>query len=153
GQEGRREPVTLVVNGEQVWAKFGQRVEDGPPQAVRSFRDLLRAFRYVHALTPLRDPALTLAPLGEIDLEGKAAVGLRVMCKDRQDIHVFLDKATGLPVKAGLPVSKGDGGEATLEILLRDYQEFEGRKHFTKVTVKEDDRVVCEVEFSDIRWV
>jgi hypothetical protein len=77
--------------------------------------------------------------LGEVNIEGKAAVGLRVVCKDQKDINVFLDKATGLPLKTEFIFSKG-GQDETLEFMLSDYKEFNGAKHFTKVALKQNGK-------------
>jgi hypothetical protein len=142
-----------VANGDQAWRKFNDEEKDAPKEIIGSIKDVARTFRYVHTLTPLNDKSLTLSPLGEVNVNDKAAVGVKVACKDLREIHVFLDKATALPLKAELKLMDEHGKELNLELSFSDYKEFDGRKHFTKVDAKQDGTPVLEVEFSDFRWV
>src|SRR5262249_59829234 len=87
------------------------------------------------------------------DGEGKAAVGLKVGCKDQQDIHLFLDKATGLPLKAEFKFTDRMAQEQAMEFTFSEPKEFNGRKHFTKVALKVDGKATFEAELSDFRWV
>jgi hypothetical protein len=151
--QGMQLKVMFIVNGDQGWAKFVENVEDAPKDAISGIKDIIRTFRYIYALTPLKDQALTLSPLGEINVDGKAALGLKVACKDQQDIRVFLDKATGLPVKAEFNFSKSGGQEEALEFTLGDYKESNGIKHFTKVALKHNGMAIFEADLSEFKWV
>jgi hypothetical protein len=150
---GMQANVAFIINGDQGWVNFGGKVEEAPKEVLVVIKDLIRAFRSVHALAPLKEKGVTLSPLGEVEVSGKTAVGLKASVKDREDIHVFLDKATGLPLKTEFKMRKGDGQEHTLEFTVSDYKESEGRKHFTKVAASQDGKAIFEAEFSDIRWV
>ena len=150
--QGMQTKVVIVVNGEQGWAKFMDNVEDAPKEVLTAIKDLIRTFRYVHALTQLKDKSATLSPLGEVNIEGKPAVGVRVVCKDQKDINVFLDKATGLPLKAEFTFSKG-GQDETLEFMFSDYKEFRGTKHFTKAALKQGGKPIFEAELSELKWL
>jgi len=150
--QGMQTKVAFVVNGDQGWARFTDNVEDAPKEVLASIKDILRTFRYVHALTPLKDKAATLSPLGEVNIDGQAAVGIKVGCKDQKDINVFLDKATGLPLKAEVTISK-DGQDETVEFTLSEYKEFNGAKHFTKVAVKQNGKPILEAELSEFKWL
>jgi hypothetical protein len=144
--------VAFVVNGDQGWAKFMDAVEDAPKEVHTALKDVIRAFRYVHALTLLKDKSATLSSLGEANIDGKTALGLKVACKDQKDINVFLDKATGLPLKAEFNISKG-GQEETVEFTFSDYKEFNGAKHFTKVALKQGGKPIFEADLSEFKWV
>src|SRR5262245_39547242 len=88
----------------------------------------------------------------EVNIDGKAAVGIKVGCKDQKDINVFLDKTTGLPLKAEFTFSKG-GQEETLEFTLSEYKEFDGARHFTKVALKQNGKPIFEAEMSEFKWL
>jgi hypothetical protein len=150
--QGMQMKVAFVVNGDQGWAKFMDTVEDAPKEVHTALKDVIRAFRYVHALTLLKDKSATLSSLGEANIDGKTALGLKVACKDQRDINVFLDKATGLPLKAEFNISKG-GQEETVEFTFSDYKEFNGAKHFTKVALKQGGKPIFEADLSEFKWV
>jgi hypothetical protein len=150
--QGMQKKVAFVVNGDQGWAKFADTVEDAPKEVLTAIKDIIRAFRYVYALTPLKDKAATLSPLGEVNIDGKPALGIKVGCKDQKDINVFLDKASGLPLKAEVTFTKR-GQEETLEIMLSDYKEFDGAKHFTKVALRQNGKSILEAELSEFKWL
>jgi len=151
-QNGMKTSMAIVMNGDQCWAKFGDKIEDAPKETARGIRDVIRTFRYVHALTPLKDKNLTLALVGEVDVDGKPAVGLKVGCKDERDIDLFLDKATGQPLKAEWKFTNRNGQDEALEFTFTGHKELDGRKHFTKVALKIDGKAMFDAEFSDFRW-
>src|SRR6516165_3133470 len=151
--QGMKLNITFVLNGDQGWAKFMDRVEDAPNDAIRVMKDVIRGFRYIYALTPLKDSTVTLTPLGELNVDGKATVGVKAYCKDRQDIRVFLEKATGFPVKTEFNFVKEGGQEEALEFTVSDYKESNGIKHFSKVALKHNGNAIFEAELSDFKWV
>jgi hypothetical protein len=151
--QGTSMKATFVVNGNQGWAKFMDNVEDAPEEAISGIKDILRAFRYVYTLIPLKNKDLMLSPLGEIKVDGKAAVGVKVASKDQKDINLIFDKETGLPLKVEVTISKSGGGDETLEFTLSDYKESNGIKHFTKVGLKQNGRAIFEAELSDLKWL
>ncbi len=151
--QGTSMKVTFVINGNQGWAKFNDNVEDAPEEAISGINDIIRAFRYVYTLIPLKNKDLMLSPSGEIKVDGKAAVGVKVAGKDQKDINLFFDKETGLPLKAEVTISKSGGGDETLEFTLSDYKESNGIKHFTKVGLKQNGRAIFEAELSDLKWL
>jgi hypothetical protein len=150
---GMQANVAFIINGDQGWANFGGKVEDAPKEVLRALKDIIHAFRLVHILAPLKEKGTTLSPLGEVQVNGKSAVGLKVSVKDREDIHVFLDKETGLPLKTEFKMHRKNGRERMLEFTFSDYKEADGHKHFTKVAANQDGKAVFEAEFSEFRWV
>src|SRR5262249_25995452 len=97
----------------------------------------------------------SLAPLGEIKVDDRPAVGVKVTHKDRPDVDLYFDKKSGLPVKCEMRL-KGYAGnyaqfdEAAFEFFLSEYKETDGVKHFTKVVVKADGKQVMEIELTEI---
>lgn len=151
--QGMQAKATFVLNGDQAWFKMMDKVDEAPKGAITAIKDMTRTFRYAYTLSLLKDKAVTLSALGEVDIDGKRAVGLKVATKDRADIHVFLDKKTSLPLKAEFTFTNKNGGDETLELRFSDYKESNGIKHFSKVVLKQKGKNVLEAEFSGFKWV
>ena len=77
-------------------------------------------------------------------------MGLRISRKDAPDLNVFFSKKTHLPLKADTRIAEPQGKEIDMEILFGDSKDFDGLKHFTKLTFKADGKVVT-MELSDLR--
>jgi hypothetical protein len=152
-RDGMQQKLTMVLSGDEAWAMLQGRVREAPKEAVAGLKEVIRVFRYVHVLTPLKDKDVTLSPLGEVNINGQDAVALKVACKDQKDVHLFLDKATGLPLRAEFKIINNLQAEETVEFTFSDYKEFNSRKHFTKVELKLEGRAIMEAELSDFRWL
>jgi hypothetical protein len=81
------------------------------------------------------------------------AVGLKASRIGQQDIHVFFDKATALPLRTFFKWTMNNGQEETFDFNVSDYKEFNGRKHFTKASLYHDGNVEWDAELSDFRWL
>lgn len=152
--DGRTMKVRVVINGNKVWAKPEDRdqVEELPAEIRAVVLANMHAVRYAHLPLLLRGKELTLAPLGEVKVGAKPAVGVKVTQKERPDISLFFDKETSLPLKCELRAKEMDGGpEVTHEYLFDDYKETDGLKHFRKVTFKRDGTKLFELELSEVK--
>jgi hypothetical protein len=151
--DGRTETGKLVVNGDKVWAADNRGNASEFPKEIAAFlRAEFRVLRLAERLVPLRDKAYTLSPLGELKIEDRAAVGLKVAHKDQPDVDLFFDKETMLPVRAELRVKEPDGGEEVLHsYYFSDYKDAGGVKHFTKVRLRRDDKPLLEIALEDVK--
>lgn len=149
---------TFVYQGDKVWRKLGTDVKDleGPGKEMASFfAQEIYALRLAQMPTLLKNKAFQLSAVGEEMVDDRPAVGIRVVHKGRPDVNLYLDKGNGLPVKCELR-AKGFAGqfnlfeEKTFEMLLSDYKDDAGLKHFTKVTIKADGRLVMELELTKV---
>src|SRR5262249_1121872 len=70
-----------VVNGDKAWSKFGDQVMevDNKDELAEIKEDMYAG--WVATLVPLKDKAYTLAALGEVKVDGKPAVGVKVSHK------------------------------------------------------------------------
>jgi hypothetical protein len=106
----------------------------------------------VEALVPLiKDKGFELSPLGEVKVEDRAAVGVRVSHKGHRDINLFFDKTTGLLVKSERTVKDlmMGGKEFAQEELPSDYKDVGGVKHPMKIVIKRDGKDFVDGELSD----
>jgi hypothetical protein len=147
--------ITQVVSGAKGWMKFNDEVKDMPADELDEEREEMYA-KWVSSLAPLKNKAFKLAALGEVRIDDKPAVGVRVSHKGRRDVNLYIDAATFLVVKNEHQVKDVKGGankEMSQETFFADFKEFTGTKYPTKVTVKRDGKLFVEATISDIRPV
>jgi hypothetical protein len=147
--KGKNEDSLLIIHGKKGWGKdqYGVR-EIGKEYVI--FRDVFFAVRGPQFLTGLKDKAFGLSYLGELKVADQQTIGLRIRRKEAPDLNVYFSQKTLLPVKADIHISEPKGKEMDLEILFGDYKEFDGLKHYTKLTFKADGKSI-DVNLSDLR--
>jgi hypothetical protein len=123
---GTKREVIHVRNGDRGWKRF-----DGNTQVLDDKRlaDLKRS-EYVDRVTSLlalvRDKSFTFTSLGDANVEGQAAVGVKVTFKDQPDVYLYFNKASGHLIKSRYrALDERAGQEATHETLYRDYREID----------------------------
>ena len=139
---------TVVIDGEKGWTKMGGDVHEMSADEVREGREQFHA-GMLSGLTPLIDgKGYTLSPAGEIDVEGKPAVGVNVTHKDHRDVTLYFDKQSRLPVKLETTVKAEElgGKEVKEEDLFRDYKDVDGMKVPMKMVVLRDGKKYVESE-------
>jgi hypothetical protein len=149
---GRMENALLVINGKKGWIKDRNKVNDiGKELSI--FSDVMFAVRVPQLLAGLKDKTFKLSHLGELrdtTVGDEDAVGLRVSRKGSPDLNLFFSKKTHLLLKADTRFTTPQNREIELEIRLSDYKDFDGLKHFTKMTFKADGKTI-NMELSDLR--
>ncbi len=91
---GRMDSGTIVVTPEKIWGKGGNREAEEAPKEIAFIRDVFRTIRLSQNLTALRNKEVMVSHLGEVKIDNRAAVGLKVTTKGRPDIDLFFDKET-----------------------------------------------------------
>jgi hypothetical protein len=149
---GMTKSALLVFDGDKCWGNSMNRTEELPKEVSEMIRTDLRLMRLAQQLTPLRDvKKYKLSPLGEIKIDDKLAVGIKIVEKDRPDIDLYFEKATGLALRAECRVTEPNSMEMSHAFYFAGYKDFDGVKHFTKLTLKRDDKTIFEMELSDIK--
>ena len=137
---------TMVVAGDKGWTKSEKgTVEMSKEQLAREKQNLYGG--HVATLLPLKEKAFTLTLLPEIKIDGKPAVGVKVVRKGHQDVFLYFDKATGLLAKTEQMIAPEENPkvkEMKQETFLTDYQEFDGCKFPTKIVAKRDGKIHVE---------
>jgi hypothetical protein len=144
-----------VLNADKGWIKINDDVANAmskdelDEEREELYGDL------VATLVPLKDKAFKLGALGEVKVEGRDAVGVRVSRKDHRDVSLFFDKDSGLLVRTENRVKDVENGgkELTQEALMSDFRTVEGVKHAMKTLIKRDGKRFVEVEWTDFRLV
>jgi hypothetical protein len=151
---GQTRSLLLVLNKDKGWAKNGDRVEELSKQKeiLTILQTDLRCVRLAQMLVPLTDKGYQLSHLGELKIQDRAAVGIKVARKGQPEIDLFFDKKTSLPLRSEVRIKEPEAdGEVVHAFYYEKYEETDGVKHFTKVELRRDDKVLVEMELSDFQ--
>jgi hypothetical protein len=145
---------TKVLNGDKGWMKINNDVKDLDADALAEDKEEAYA-RYITMLLPLKGKAFQLAAVGEVKVEGKDAVGVRVSHKGHRDVNLYFDKASHLLVKTEHTVKDPQAGnqEMSEETFMSGYKEFKNIKFSTKVTIKRDGKLFVEAAMTEFEPV
>jgi len=148
---GQKFNFVQVVRGNKAWHSFAGNVMELEGE----MGDEVQFQLYTEGLTrvlPLKDKEYTLAPAGEIMVNDKPAVGIKVSRKNHRDVNLFFDKATGMLVKAQ---SRGkdpaQGIEFDQETFVSDYKDTPAGNRPGKLVIKRDGNVYLEAEYFDFK--
>jgi hypothetical protein len=145
---GQKFRLVHVLHGDKGWVKFDDDTEELDKEDLAAAREEAYG-EWVATLVPLKDKAFRLAPLGEITIDKRPALGVTVSSKGHRDVNLYFDKATGLLVKTEARVKDDGGQEMTEETFLDEYKEVQGTKQATKLTVKRDGKLYLECEVTE----
>jgi hypothetical protein len=114
-------------------------------------KDALKGATYamkVARLGPLvKEKGFELSPLGDVKVDGKPAVGVRVSCKGQKDISLYFSKETGLLAKVEhRTVDPMSGNEITEERIITEYAKTDGVPMPKRLTINHDGNKFMEVE-------
>jgi hypothetical protein len=141
---------TTVINGDKGSMKAETELFVMPEKMVNEYKNRLYGLRLTYMLTPLLEKDVGLAALAEIRVNDRPAVGIIVTKKDRPDIKLYFDKTTNLPTQLEFEIN-ALGGKKTVVCIFRDYEEFNGIKHFTKVTSRTGNELTVEADFAEVK--
>jgi hypothetical protein len=103
-------------------------------------------------LLPLKDKEYELALAGEVKVDDKPAVGIKVSSKGHKDVNLYFDKENGLLVRMEFrSVDPMTEQEYTRETYFRAYKDANGLKNPTKVLINRDGKKYVEMELTEIK--
>jgi hypothetical protein len=147
---GMKFRIVNVVAGDKGWMKMGDATTEMDKDQLAEGKEQAYV-GWVESLAPLlKDKQFTFATTGEIKVNDKPAVGVKVTSKGRRDVDLYFDKATGMLVKREARVKdEGSGQEVTEESFPSEYKETQGVKHPMKFTTKRDGKIFLEGEATE----
>jgi hypothetical protein len=105
-------------------------------------------------LLPLADSSIELSSLGEEQVNGKPAVGIKVKSAGHRDLNLYFDKETKLTVKVAFrTVDFQTQQEVTEERIVLEFQDYDGLKCAKKVDVLRDGTPLMTAEVTDMKFV
>jgi hypothetical protein len=148
---GEKLRIVHVLNRDKAWIQFNDETEELEAEDLADAKEEAYC-EWVATLVPLRDPAFSLALVGEASIDNRPAVGVTASSKDHRDVNLYFDKETGLLIKTEKRV-KDDmtEQEVTEETFLSDYKDVQGAKQAMKFLVKRDGKLYVEGELSDLQ--
>ena len=124
--KGGKFAFSRVVNGKKGWQGSVRGTRDLKEAEVAQIVDELYA-HWLASVVPLKDKGFEFSLFGNVTVDGKDAVGVRVSCKGRPDVNLFFDKKTGLVIKSERRAKDpGTNEEYTAESIYRDHKAFQG---------------------------
>jgi hypothetical protein len=143
---GQNVIVTTVFNGKEGWIKANDKDVPVKDELLAEFKESAYGMRLSQGLF-LKDKSLKFSLLGEAQVNGKPAVGIKVGKKGQKDIDFYFDKSTGLLAKTQRRTRDFQSGqEVTEERIVTEYHQLKGRKIAKKVEVKRDGKEFLKAE-------
>ena len=149
---GNQVQVVTIANGDKISIEAGGKevpLTDALKGVMKDAQHVMKASRL---LPLLQDKGLELSQLGEVKVEGKPAVGVRVSSKGRKDLSLYFDKVTGLLAKVERrAIEPTSGKEYTEERIVLEYNKPNklGFPTPKKVLVKQDGKKFMEAEVTE----
>ncbi len=143
----------VIGHGDKAWLVNDQGKPNPLPKEIAAALLInVRVIRMVQNPMLLRDKGVTLAALGELKVDDRQAVGLKVTCKGFPDVDLFFDKKTGHALKAEFRIKDTEDGQEAAHVLrFDDFKEAAGMMQFTKMRWLRDDQKPLELEFSEVK--
>ena len=141
-------PVNTVYDGKKGWVAANGKIvklDDKVTAELKEVGNLIKIAR----LKPLLDKKnnYELAVIGDVKVEDKEAVGIRVSSKGAKDLSLFFDKKTGVLSKMERQALDAmTGQEVQEERIIRSYKDKDGQKVPHEVVVMRDGKKFLEAE-------
>lgn len=143
---GQAVKVTTVFNGKQGWIKVNDMDIKVENELLDEFKETAHMMN-LGQFTGLKDKALKFSVIGEAQVNGKPAVGVKISKEGKKDIDFYFDKETGLMAKTERrTVDFMTKQEVTEERIVTSYQDIAGRKLPKTVIVNRDGTKLLEAE-------
>jgi hypothetical protein len=124
--KGEKFAFSRVVTGKKGWLAWSRGTRDLKEAEVAQIVDEIYA-HWLASVVPLKDKGFAFSLTGNVTVDDKDAIGVRVSCKGRPDVNLFFDKKTGLVIKSERRAKDpGTNEEYTAESIYRDHKAFQG---------------------------
>jgi len=135
-----------VINKEKGWIKEGGDTRALDKDALKEKKEQLYVLSVI-ALVPLKDKSFKLAPVGEVKIGDKDAVGMKVACKGHRDVNLYFDKKSNQLIKTETTVKEMDTDkEVTEETTYSNFKKVDGITYATKLKIKRDGKKYATVD-------
>jgi len=151
---GQKINVVTLYNGQKGTLTLNGKDQELPEKVLEELKEASYAIKAARLVPLLSDPMYTLSALGEVKVNDKPAVGVKVSSKGHRDISLYFDKDTGLLAKT--ESRKLDGQtmqEVDEERIVTEYQDVDGQKAAKKLVVNHDGKKFMELEVSHIKFL
>jgi hypothetical protein len=140
-----------VLAGNKGWRKFGDNKMEMDTDAIANESRSVYLTLVPLTILPLQGNGFKTEAIGDEDVGGKQAAGVKVTAPDRKDFRLYFDKESGLPLKTVAKIADFMGNELTQETSFSDYKELGGIKKATKVRSKRDGEKFLELQITEFK--
>lgn len=149
--KGKAFKVVEVVNGKKSWMQIQGKTMPMKEDQLREEQEEMYA-GWLTTLVPLKEKGFKLSAVGEVQVNGKPAVGVRVERQGRIGVSLFFDKQSHRLVKSEFPVKDVEKGgqEMMQEVFYKDYKAVQGIQQPTKILINRDGKRFVEAEMTEI---
>jgi hypothetical protein len=149
---GNKFKVTTVFNGKEGWIKANNMDVNVTKEILHELQEAMHNLAVAQGVF-LKDKALKHSLLGEVQINGKLAVGVKISKDGKRDLNLYFDKKTGLMAKVERRTRDlMNNQEVTEERFIIEYKDVGGRKIAKKVEVKRDGKNFIEAEVLDVQF-
>jgi hypothetical protein len=148
-----RVTVVQILNGDKAQVMIDGQPQPTSPSALAELRETFQLQRAVRLAPLLTDRNYELVSLGEVKVNDRPAVGVRVTAKGRRDLRLYFDKELGLLVKSEQTLEAGEGKEVKHEVYYGDFRDFDGYKRPVKLAAFRDGKKVMEAELVEAKYL
>jgi hypothetical protein len=125
-------------------------ISDAIKQAVKEQKHMAEVIRL---LPLLKDKSYELSPVGEVQVAGKPAVGVRVSKMGCKDVSLFFDKSSGLMAKVEHRATDANSGqEVAEERIILEYQQVAGAPAPKRAVLNRDGKKFMELEVLEVKY-
>lgn len=143
--------VTTGYDGNQAWVnangqtlELDEKIQNEVKQALHNMR--------LGRFPVLKEAKYKRTPLGEKQVNGKPAVGVKVQTDGFKDVNLYFDKETGLLAMTERVALDGmTMQEVNEERIVTEYQEVSGVKMAKKLLVNRDGKKFMEIEILEVK--
>ena len=141
--------VNTVFDGKKGWVEVNGQIMKLDDKIAAELKDVGRLIK-ISRLQVLLDKKYDLAVVGEVKVEEKPAVGIRVSSKGAKDVTLFFDKTTHLVTKVDRQaIDATSGQEMQEERIIRSYQDKDGHKIPHAITILRDGKKFLDAEVTE----
>jgi hypothetical protein len=142
--------VNTVFDGKKGWVEVSGQIINLDDKVTAELKDIGRLIK-IGRLKVLLDKKYELAVIGEVKVDEKPAVGIRVSSKGTKDITLFFEKSTSLLVKVDRQaIDAMSGQEVQEERIIHSYQDKDRGKMPHMISVLRDGKKYVDAEVLEL---
>jgi hypothetical protein len=141
----------FVLAGDKGWGKFGDETREMEGGFLANQKRNLAMQLVPMRPVVLKGKGFKYEAVGEQQVGGKPASGLKVTDPDGKDFTLYFDNETGLPVLLKAKITGFNGEEFDQETTYADYKDFDGIKKATKVETKRNGELFSNQTVTDFK--
>ena len=145
---GMKIRIVNLINGNKGWAKIDKETKELDKDQIEDAKHQAYV-NWIATVAPIKGKGFTLSSIGEVMIEKKPAVGIKVSSKGQRDVDMYFDKTSGLLVKTEARARDEAGKEVTEEIFYSEFKDVQGTRQPMKFIVHRDGKLYLEADVTE----